>query len=434
MCITSIERCPTMAPRQSTPPQATVSYVISVYFDGTKNNRENTRQRVNQTSLYNALDFVNFDMDMISFENDLSNVAKLEEKATTSPPYEVSIYVEGIGTINLAADDMIGSAFGTGVRGISAKVAKGLREVHRHVVRTHASRRVEKVTLNAFGFSRGAAAARNFIDQAYVNHSTRLQTTLERAGVQLDAIEINFIGLFDTVASHGGTDFSDDTVDLHLRAIRYANKVVQLAAAEEYRAKFPLTGIESAGSNGIEIFLPGVHSDIGGGYRDNTNEEDMQLLDIDGTNSSETSLRLNADKLWLTRRGWYTDGEIELSVRFGELKVTRRNISNKYSRIPLKIMGDFAEANGVTFNAVALSRVCNVPPNLTHIRNLLESHAAVPAGRQSLPQDWWGNEQHLKDLRHQHLHFSAMYGTLGMAPNWDPNVMLGERKRLNYSG
>ena len=39
---------------------------------------------------------------------------------------------------------------------------------------------------------------------------------------------------------------------------------------DEFRENFDLTNIDSAGFKGLEITLPGVHSDIGGSYRNYT--------------------------------------------------------------------------------------------------------------------------------------------------------------------
>ena len=47
---------------------------------------------------------------------------------------------------------------------------------------------------------------------------------------------------------------------------------MHLVAAEEHRKNVSLTDIASAGSKGRELFLPGVHSDIGGDYRDEASE------------------------------------------------------------------------------------------------------------------------------------------------------------------
>jgi len=88
-------------------------------------------------------------------------------------------------------------------------------------------------------------------------------------------IEIDFAGLFDTVASHGlfRLLFSlSNTKNLKLHAVSKAKQAIHLIAAEEHRENFSLTDIASAGSKGRELFLPGVHSDIGGGYRDEASE------------------------------------------------------------------------------------------------------------------------------------------------------------------
>ena len=56
-------------------------------------------------------------------------------------------------------------------------------------------------------------------------------------------------------------------------------KVMHLAAANEYRENFSLTDITSSLQAGVgyELVLPGVHSNIGGSYGEITNEEEREL-------------------------------------------------------------------------------------------------------------------------------------------------------------
>ncbi|WP_287241848.1 DUF2235 domain-containing protein, partial [Pseudoalteromonas sp.] len=91
---------------------------------------------------------------------------------------------------------------------------------------------------------------------------------------------IRFVGLFDSVASIGGDGdnnhsefYADDELDYPVNlnlASSSAGYVMHLAAFDEKRDKFPLSSLlnsnKQLSENHKEIELPGVHSDIGGGY------------------------------------------------------------------------------------------------------------------------------------------------------------------------
>lgn len=91
------------------------------------------------------------------------------------------------------------------------------------------------------------------------------QQQLKSAGIKVNHINVRFLGLFDTVSSYG-LFHDNDVADLSLDAVNKAQKVVHLAAADEYRKNFALTNIQNAGFKGIELLLPGVHCDVGGAY------------------------------------------------------------------------------------------------------------------------------------------------------------------------
>lgn len=175
------------------------------------------------------------------------------------------IYIEGIGTNNGVDDPFLGKADGLRGTGIVPKVHKGLCELIKKVesgVSRAGTKKIDFVHIDAFGFSRGAASARYFVYLAVVNVHWQVQKQLTGQGYEVGSVKVKFVGLFDTVAAFG-LKHKNDTADLQLDSIRNSEKVVQLAAGEEHRANFRLTNINSAAGNGREIFLPGVHSDIG---------------------------------------------------------------------------------------------------------------------------------------------------------------------------
>lgn len=123
---------------------------------------------------------------------------------------------------------------------------------------------LRKVRLSVFGFSRGAAAARVFCNWL----TDALDEDMTMAGVP---VEVDFLGIFDTVASvgfaqsfllfegHGGWAQEE-----YLRIPKYVRRTVHLVSAHEVRGSFPLDKAEA--ENCLELVYPGVHSDLGGGY------------------------------------------------------------------------------------------------------------------------------------------------------------------------
>jgi hypothetical protein len=98
-----------------------------------------------------------------SYSNDYSNVARMW-KCCEQKKY--GIYIEGIGTENEKRDADDGFAFGADVTGIRGKVRKGCEELAKRIskiLKNNTKKTATEITVDVFGFSRGAAAARNFV-------------------------------------------------------------------------------------------------------------------------------------------------------------------------------------------------------------------------------------------------------------------------------
>lgn len=161
------------------------------------------------------------------------------------------MYIEGIGTTDEETDTLLAAGLGMGAAGICDKVNRAIeRVITKIVTKVPCGEQIDHVHLDCFGFSRGAAAARNF--ETLVDKKKSLKSQLERAGRNVHEVKVRFVGLYDTVAAYG-VDQDNDTAAIHLDAIRHAEYVVQLAAADEHRKKFPLTDIKSA-YNGVQFF------------------------------------------------------------------------------------------------------------------------------------------------------------------------------------
>ncbi|MDR0277395.1 MAG: DUF2235 domain-containing protein [Paucimonas sp.] len=134
------------------------------------------------------------------------------------------------------------------------------------------------IRLYVYGFSRGAAGAR-----AFINWLNRLLEDVDSAPVLVFKdirlpVEVQYLGLLDTVASVGAADsfpggdghmaWADDTQELPRGKL--VKRCLHIVASHEQRLSFPLDSIRredgSYPENAVEVVHPGVHSDQGGGY------------------------------------------------------------------------------------------------------------------------------------------------------------------------
>jgi hypothetical protein len=189
------------------------------------------------------------------------------------------------------------------------------------------SNRITALRISVFGFSRGAAAARAFCRDLQAactgspgNFSLRAGA-LAASGISLRGgypVDVYFLGIFDTVASVGlplstnnihikrqnglgwrdifgaggwgraerdlralafgapGADPSPGAADGHgawatgLQIVPLVSRCVHMVAAHEMRNSFPLDSALNGTAypaSTTEMIYPGVHSDVGGGYR-----------------------------------------------------------------------------------------------------------------------------------------------------------------------
>jgi hypothetical protein len=142
-----------------------------------------------------------------------------------------------------------------------------------------------KVKLYVYGFSRGAAEARTFVNWLSLLFETPEgadKPVQKLAGLE---VSVEFLGLLDTVASvgiahaapffAGHMDWADDS-QLLPSAETFPDLVKQcrhFVASFEQRSCFPLDSIRNEDGqyppNTLEMIYPGVHSDVGGGYLQN---------------------------------------------------------------------------------------------------------------------------------------------------------------------
>lgn len=427
---------------ESEDPKKSISIRCSLFFDGTLNNRTNTQARKDNTKEYNATKslwhratgFGDGKGDG-SYENDETNIARMEPFIEEAEGYDVSlkVYTEGPGTIDNRGDKTVGYAIGAGLSGVEMKVWKAIFDAVGQIQKDRKPERfiINKLTFDVFGFSRGAAGARFCIHCLLHDKNRTIKKILEDLGFQVETVEVCFAGLYDTVSSHG-LSFSNDTSTLKLDAVRHAKKVVQLAAADEHRRNFSLTNIDSAlCKGGDQYFLPGAHSDVGGSYLDGDSEEHVVFIGSRGDAIEER-------KTWIAD-GWYKEDEIDpVSTAAGprrpvqeRLGVVRKNIRNAYCLIPLKVMTRFARENGLNVKA-RLDKNASAQikgfDELTKLEARIDAHLAGGSA-DSKPEAWHGRDPLLCKVRHDHMHVSAKY-EFGLTPRFKK----GKRYREQYDG
>ena len=329
----------------------------------------------------------------VSYGNDHTNVARMYLNANRK---DYAIYIEGVGTKDLKDDNSSrGISYADGETGILEKVKKGSEELVKKIKDQYDKKRkkgkkgeeIQKLslTLDVFGFSRGAAAARHFLFQVSHNKHLEMETQAARNNFLDNMIEvpeselviamkkekilapfaknitinIRFAGLYDTVASFNpyswdlaanriteaiSTEYEKYIHLLHLNDIGKPRLVVHFTALDEIRRYFSLTRL--APFLGIEKNLPGAHSDVGGSYECDVKAIEEVLLEY---KDSEKIEKLQKE---LVQTGWYRPEELKIkdvrercfgNIIWGETTFRgRREVRGEYSYLPLLWMLKYA--------------------------------------------------------------------------------------------
>lgn len=255
---------------------------LTFYFDGTGNNEE---------------------IDAPTHKH--SNVARLyrARKADIKALGHMSFYIPGIGTPFREIGDKGGDWKSTVGLGGQARLDWAWRMYEGQVTAAAARannpvNKIRMIHVAVFGFSRGAALARAFAVKLQQHCAPVGAGWVTKQGRH--PVRLYFMGLFDTVASVGvptsARKFQAEaaaltrwspwlaavpvwvasTADGHaswasdLRIPAMALRCVHHIAAHEIRNSFPLDTLLEGGrypSNTVEVVYPGVHSNVGGGYR-----------------------------------------------------------------------------------------------------------------------------------------------------------------------
>lgn len=293
---------------------------VGIFFDGTGNNGINAAS--------SEIPSTNNE----SYKGAPTNVYKLFSLFNGNN----KIYVEGIGTVTGGEDSnfaMATCANPPDTQGYSSddKLQKACSFVE-NIVR---DKNID-YHFYIYGFSRGSMLAREFCN--------RLVTSYPTAN-----ITIKFLGVFDTVESK-----PFNTYDMNLP--QEVENALHLCAVNECRFFFPLTGFfensknmqdtktETGGSIWKEVFVPGAHADVGGGYLQAPQSVyiSTDFINVDDLQSYISEIRnvktdAEGNKIW---NALLSDFQIEKGAVVSQAYVSRKMVFNTLPFVYGKIMLD----------------------------------------------------------------------------------------------
>jgi len=221
---------------------------IVVAFDGTSNKPDLNDEGVNSSS------------NVYKFKQALKNKRSKPTRC---------IYVQGVGT--KYGEHILGNAFGKGLE-------SRIQQVYRNLQNLLTDGKFEENKIFIIGFSRGAYSARRLaalLCYSGIPKNIKDWTTgwdnfilqnlnaaeLKQSGVFLD-VKIKMIGVWDTVkAMPNRSDFHDNKLPANVEFAYHAMSI------DEKRKQFQV--LKWNKNNKVkQLWFPGVHSNVGGGYAD----------------------------------------------------------------------------------------------------------------------------------------------------------------------
>ncbi|MDX5327712.1 MAG: DUF2235 domain-containing protein, partial [Marinobacter sp.] len=487
-------------------PSPEIHLEVGLFTDGTMNNAANTQAFKEQLERECLIPYENNTISreecerrmglMLgdSYANAASNVAKLwdlyieeekEEEGTST--YRRKIYAPGAGTKTGDDDVLYSAATGMGEAGIVPQVTYAFSQLAQQAKVTLQDKPIDRLTLDLFGFSRGAAAARHAAHEINQGESGLLAEILAQNHIPWpEMVEIRFVGLFDSVAAIVNPAAGDllahnnrnHPVKLYLNPDKVGH-AVHLTAAHEHRRNFALNSLRSRDgslpANFREISLPGVHSDIGGGYGDSQREDVLlsprlpiprdrlrwpdKTLQWDNLEAKRQQVEaagwIGPDNLpvrqseqlqaWpkdlgpegparleiVTRRQFHPapDGRVELVLRM------LRQVRGEYSQVALRLMHRLATDSGAPLQDIDTRRTDNtLPDELTPILQQILEQVEQGSDAPSLTTE----HEHL--LLQRYIHYSAHYngietlvaGTPAKLEGLHPHAPVLSGERLVY--
>ena len=244
---------------------------VAVFFDGTGNNK------------------VNVNLDLTKSVNQ-TNIARLYEACNI----DHRVYIEGVGTVDQEEDSAYAKATGNNPLGYSGYSYTDKLDKAMAYFRTLEQENKQKsFEFYVFGFSRGACLARDFTKTILTNSK----------------VKIAYLGLIDTVVTLLTHQVSIYFTPSELDRI---DQILHLCAINECRNFFPLTSLQTSDTRTLpltvenyytnkvkEIYVPGAHADLGGGYVSGPENNYLNMIRdsqedlIDSLNLIKTSVKDN---------------------------------------------------------------------------------------------------------------------------------------------
>lgn len=328
---------------------------IGIFFDGTGNNGINatSSQKPNKNNQ--------------SYQSDITNIYKLFRLFNGNEKK----YIEGIGTVSGQEDSdfaIVTCKNPYGYTGYSSddKLAEALDFINGKM-----EDQTKEYHFYIYGFSRGSMLARNLCNELNLSEN----------------VKVKFLGIFDTVES-------DPFNEYNVSILPEIENVLHICAVNECRYFFPLTGIfeeskqmEDAKSYvgtsvWKEIFVPGAHADIGGGYLEGSqsvyvsaNYTNNKEVDEYVENVQNTAKDSEGNKIW---NFLLEDYKIDEGAFFSQAYVERNTVYNDLAKVYGKLM--LAETNVVEaifstdFNEFNFEINASEHSFLIHFSNELEAY------------------------------------------------------------
>ncbi|MBW4933869.1 T6SS phospholipase effector Tle1-like catalytic domain-containing protein [Marinobacter sp. F4206] len=422
-----------------------VHLTIGIFMDGTLNNASNVelfKQRVERECLAplredpDRLEDCRERLRLLmgeSYANAPTNVVKLFELYEEGKQFSdnqktiyLKVYESGVGTRSGEEDSLWGMSTGLGETGVVAQVRRAFERLATRVKGETDFAKVRKVVLDLFGFSRGAVAARFAIHEILRGSAGLFGQILREKGLEWPkALEIRFVGLFDSVAGIvnpfrldiSAANDRNSPVEIYLDSSSIGS-VVQLAAVDEMRENFALNSLYSPNktipSNFREIYLPGAHSDIGGGYAKEVVEELLLFpsLAVTGSNTKWPRETLEWDSLnsiqeleksegWIGERSLplknghrpriiieeeygehpAPDGRVELKLKM------ERVVRGGLSCVSLHLLHGVATDAGAPFREISVRKNMEIPSELVSIYEKISEQVEAGVDRPVLDQE-----------------------------------------------
>ncbi len=478
------DESPDDSPEEDNHPRVRVE--AGIFFDGTGNNRGNTRayqRELDECLTANAAGAISEEecsneLSQVmegSYLNAETNVSKLETlyfkdtiEQDNSLTHRLSVYVSGVGTKFGEQDDGQSMGLGLGEQGILRKIEDSAEKLTLEVA-NRVNDPVDELIIDVFGFSRGAATARHFVGREvydttgslYGEYKGALVRAFEREGIPWPKkVTVRFLGLFDTVAGVadvGNLDFSahdgkTGRINVNVKPA-HVQRAVQFVARDERRHNFSLNSLRSESGdlpeNFSEWILPGVHSDIGGGYPDSFHErievrppEVITGKDRRNPEASFEFSRMLQQRALIKAEGWIGShnplATLEIEQKRLPMLPTQpslsgnnvalhlwldREVRGEYSRIPLYLIHKLALDAGVPFEPIPTDNPQFALPNeLMAVARNLGAHV------------WHGQDMLLSSesralLKQRYIHHSDHY--LEMGPLYPFRPAKGNRRAIH---